>query len=307
VRWEKQGRIYVPDASNPPWARHRAFPPTPYLRPDGTLRIYVGMCDANTVARLGYVDVDPDDPARVLAVSQQPLLDVGEPGTFDEHGLLPISLVDLGDRLWIYYVGFQRGLALRHFQFSGLAESTDGGDSFHRISRAAVLDRSDAELLNRNSPFVRAEPGRFRMWYAAGSSWTTDAGGRPSAVYDIRYVESDDGVNWPTAGELCFPVDVERGEYTHGKPWVEPWADGYEMFYSIRTRAHGYRLGYAVSTDGRTWERRDDEVGIDVSGDGWDSEMIAYPAIFDRGGDRLLFYNGNGLGAAGFGYARLRQ
>jgi predicted GH43/DUF377 family glycosyl hydrolase len=303
VRWEKRGRIYVPDASNPPWARHRAFPPTPYLRPDGRLRIYVGMCDADTVARFAYVDVDPDHPTRVLAVSQDPLLDVGAPGTFDEHGILPISLVDLGDRLWIYYVGFQRGLSLRHFQFTGLAESTDGGETFRRVSGAPVLDRTDAELLNRNSPFVRYEGGLFRMWYAAGSSWTTDASGRPSAMYDIRYLESADGVQWASEGEVCFQVDAGRGEYAHGKPWVEPTRDGYEMFYSVRTRDRGYRLGYAVSPDGRSWTRRDEEVGIDVSQSGWDSEMIAYPAIFHRGGERLLFYNGNGLGIAGFGYA----
>ena len=35
----------------------------------------------------------------------------------------------------------------------------------------------------------------------------------------------------------------------------------------------------------------------------WDSEMQAYPAVFDRGGRRYLLYNGNGYGRSGVGYA----
>jgi hypothetical protein len=79
------------------------------------------------------------------------------------------------------------------------------------------------------------------------------------------------------------------------------------MFYSIRTRSKGYRLGYAESKDGVTWQRRDDDVGIDVSADGWDSEMIAYASVVAHGDKVYMFYNGNNCGATGFGYAILRS
>jgi hypothetical protein len=35
--------------------------------------------------------------------------------------------------------------------------------------------------------------------------------------------------------------------------------------------------------------------------------MIAYPHVVDTGYGRYLFYNGNGFGAAGFGYAVWRD
>jgi hypothetical protein len=86
------------------------------------------------------------------------------------------------------------------------------------------------------------------------------------------------------------------------------------MWYSYR-RVDGYRtdptksyrLGYAESNDGITWTRKDSSVGITRSETGWDSEMICYSHVVDHGGRRYLFYNGNGFGQSGIGYAILDQ
>jgi hypothetical protein len=37
--------------------------------------------------------------------------------------------------------------------------------------------------------------------------------------------------------------------------------------------------------------------------DGWDSEMIEYPFVFEHDGLRYMLYNGNGYGRSGFGLA----
>ena len=79
------------------------------------------------------------------------------------------------------------------------------------------------------------------------------------------------------------------------------------MWYSVRSHSRGYRLGYAESRDGVQWERRDSEVGIDVSESGWDSEMIHCGWIQEAWGRTYLFYNGNDYGATGFGVAVLRS
>jgi hypothetical protein len=49
----------------------------------------------------------------------------------------------------------------------------------------------------------------------------------------------------------------------------------------------------------------DERVGIHVSANGWDSEMIEYAFVFDLNGDRFMIYNGNDFGKTGLGYARL--
>jgi len=62
------------------------------------------------------------------------------------------------------------------------------------------------------------------------------------------------------------------------------------MWYSYRGRNNikTYRIGYAESFDGLQWIRKDDDVGIDVSKTGWDSEMICYPFVFDYKEERYM-------------------
>jgi hypothetical protein len=77
------------------------------------------------------------------------------------------------------------------------------------------------------------------------------------------------------------------------------------MWYSIRGFKDLYKMGYAESTDGIHWERKDQQVGISPSDIGWDSEMICYPCVIDVKGKRYMFYNGNRHGESGFGYAEM--
>ena len=168
MRWTKRGLLYVPDGSLW-WAKAYAFPPTPHDLGDGRLRLYFASCDHDTVGRVGYLDVRSDDPGTVLEIAAEPVLDVGGPGLFDEFGVVPTRVLAVSDELWMYYVGFSRGLRVPYWQYAGLAISRDGGESFQRASRVPVIDRSDAEPLHRTSTFVRREgDGAFRMWYVAG-------------------------------------------------------------------------------------------------------------------------------------------
>jgi predicted GH43/DUF377 family glycosyl hydrolase len=305
MRWRKGGHIYAPDGSVE-WAQAYAFPPTPFDLGDGRLRLYVAFCDLNTVGRLGYVDVSSEDPGEVVEVATEPLLDIGLPGCFDDNGLLPTQVLAIGDRLYLYYVGYQLGTRVRYFQFQGLAYSDDGGRSFRRASRVPILDRSDPEPLHRTSAFVDRAGDRFRMWYVAGDEWVL-VGGRSLPRYNLRYLESEDGLTWGPTGEVCLDF-ADADEHAFGRPWVFEHDGRHKMLYSVRRQSTGYRLGYAESSDGRTWERRDSEVGIDVSESGWDSQEIAYGAVVLRAdGGAWLFYNGNERGRTGFGYAELES
>jgi hypothetical protein len=86
--------------------------------------------------------------------------------------------------------------------------------------------------------------------------------------------------------------------------------DEYKMIYSYRHVSayrtdpkSAYRLGYAESADGVLWQRRDDEIGIERSESGWDSQMMEYSSVSQTKDHLLMLYNGNGFGRSGFGYA----
>lgn len=304
MKWQKMGRVYVPDGKMW-WAKKYAFPPTPYFLNDEVIRIYVAFCDENIVGRIGFVDVSAANPSEILGVSAEPVLDIGTPGAFDENGILPTSILEVDGKLYMYYVGYQLGMKVRYYQFEGLAISEDGGNSFQRRLRVPVTDRSDAELLNRTSAFVRRRDGVFEMWYVGGSEWTV-VSGKLLPMYNIKYLTSEDGISWGPEGRVCIDYQSDD-EHAFGKPFIID-ADGIQkMFYSIRTRTKGYRIGYAESVDGQNWTRKDADVGIDVSDSGWDSQMIAYACVVSYKDRVYMFYNGNNLGETGFGYAVLEH
>ncbi|MGK2953006.1 MAG: hypothetical protein ACSLEZ_11560 [Thiobacillus sp.] len=302
MRWRKHGLIWRPDGSKP-WARTHATCPTPLVLDDGTLRVYLQSRDAQNVGRIGFVDLDPADPRKVLREAAAPVLDIGDPGAFDDNGVFQTSIVRQADgRLFMYYVGFELCHHIRYRLLTGLAISEDGGASFQRYSTVPILERSSAEPHIRGGPFVLRESERFRMWYVAGGSWEEIAG-KSMPIYDIRYLESSDGIHWPDTGRVVLPV-TGANEHGFGRPYVLHDGAGYRMHYSIRRRLPAaYRLGYAISPDGLAWDRRDDEIGIDVSAQGWDSESIDYGAEIQVGGKTWLLYNGNDFGGTGVGLA----
>lgn len=305
MKWKKLGLVYNPD-DHLWWAKTHAMIPTPEVINDEVIRIYLTFCDDSGIGRVGYVEVDVNAPAKILSVSSEPVLDIGIPGTFDENGVLQCSIVSMPDgRKFLYYVGFELGAKIRYRLLSGLAVSEDGGLNFKRIKKTPILERSDKELYFRGGPFAMCDEGIFKMWYVAGSSWLKIEG-KMMPVYTINYLESPDGIRWGEEGKVCIDIESED-EHGFGRPYIIKEKDFYRMFYSIRKKRKGYRLGYAESKDGISWTRKDNEIGIDVSESGWDSEMICYSAVVKVKDKVYMFYNGNGFGKTGFGYAVLES
>ena len=297
MRWRRLGRVYVAQGERD-WQQTHAYCPTPLPLADGRLRVLVAFLDADRAGRVGWVDVDPEAPTRVLGVATRPALDIGEAGAFDDSGVTPLSAVRLPDgRVRLYYAGWQLGVRVRYFLFTGLAESEDDGETFHRVARAPVLDRSDGELHVSTGGHVRPDGEGWRMWYAGGSEWRSD---KPR--YALRHVRSRDGVIWPGEGEEVLAPQGED-ELGFGRPGVLMQDDRWRMWYSLRTLSLGYRLGYAESGDGEAWERRDAEAGLDPAPSGWDSEMVCLSALQVTPAGILLLYNGNNYGETGFGVA----
>lgn len=309
MKWSKCGLVYAPDGRLG-WSVSHAQIPLVDEAGGGVLRVYFSTRDAEGRSRAAYVEVEADDPRRVLYVHPEPLLPLGEPGAFDDSGIMPFSLVERGGEKLLYYVGWSRAGTVPYHQAIGLAVSRDGGRSFTKYSAGPVCDRSVEEPYFCTAPAVLACGNIMKMWYVSCTGWET-IGDKFEPFYLVKYAESADGVRWEMTGRVCVGYD----DFTQaiGRPFVLRGAGGgYRMFYSFRSAqgyrsdpAQSYRIGYAESDDGVEWTRRDGEAGIARSGEGWDSEMIAYAHVHERGGRTYMFYNGNGFGRTGFGYAVL--
>lgn len=304
MKWKKLGRVFVPDGSIP-WAETYYYLPTVILR-GNEFRIYASFWDKSQTKRIGFLDVSAKDPTKVLRVSKKPALDIGEPGTFDSDGVLPSFILNQENEIWLYYVGWQNlaGLLPRYL-FAGLAISTDGGNTFERYQQTPILERLDSERFIRSTMSVLKEVGIYRCWYTS-SDRIIDIHGYSVPSYTIKYTNSADGIKWNESIQ-CFLQSENSDEFGLSRPWVIKENDIYKMFYSVRKIDKGYNIGYAKSNAGCIFQRRDNEVGIEKSKDGWDSEMICFPSITDYEGKRYMFYNGDINGRLGIGVAILME
>ena len=296
--WTKLGLLLRPDPAVGWMATHAALP-TPVVRGDGGVDLYVSGRNAGGCGQTGRCRVELGGSPSARVDSVEPLVAVGRLGAFDDHGATVSAVVEHDGRLYLHYTGWTLGVTVPFYLFAGLAVSDDGGATFRRVSTAPILERTADDPFMTASGAVLVENGAWRMWYVSCSGWRR-IDGAPRHDYRIKYAESRDGITWTRPNIVCIDY-ASPDEYAIARPWVVRDADRYRMWYSHRGTS--YRIGYAESLDGVRWERLDGRAGIDVSPDGWDSEMVAYPAVIRTGGREWMFYNGNGYGRTGVGCA----
>lgn len=301
--WQKKGLIYCPDSDSPEWMDNSVLTPEPFLLDDETIRIYASFRDKEGIGRIGYLDVSAQNPSKILKISQKPVLDLGKDGRFDDNGLLLGEVIRVDNKIYMYYAAFQIVKKAKFFGFSGLAISEDNGESFVRVQENPVLDRCKEALFGRAVHTVLHENDIFRVWYAVIYDWTW-INGIPYPTYDIKYIESPNGIDFPKEGIQC--VRCNENEYRIGRPKVRKIGDKYEMRYTSDNFSKEYRAGYAESDDGIHWVRMDNLGGLEPSGgDVWDSDEACYPVVCETKYGTYMFYDGNGMGKGGFGYAEL--
>lgn len=300
-QWTKQGLVFPPPDNLAWMTSHAALPWAEQRGADH--RVYFSGRDQRGRARIGFFNVNLDQPHTPLRVSERPVLDLGPLGAFDDNGTTLSCLVRRDNLLYMYYSGWTLGVTVPFYFYVGLAISNDDGESFQRVSNAPVLERDQHDPFLTASPSILVENGIWRMWYISALRWDM-LHGQARHYYLVKYAESTDGVTWRRAGQVCID-HKDADEYAIGRPCVIKEGNLYRMWYSYR--GESYRIGYAESDDGIIWQRKDDEAGIDVSASGWDAEMIAYPFVFDHRGQRYMLYNGNGYGKTGIGLAVLER
>lgn len=302
IHWEKKGLIYCPSGSG--FFKTHAARPLVWDTGEGTLRIFYSSRDEDDRMLPTVIDVNADDPSEVVRIHDRPLIGLGEPGTFDDSGATLGSVVNQGGGLRFYYTGWKRRRVVSFELSIGVLNWDSNTDALQRIYQGPLIGQDRHHPLLTAGPFVVNDAGTFKMWYCSGTDWKFPDG-NPEPIYTVFYAESEDGISWTQKAGPVIPYGFD-GEVISA-PWVVRTTDGYRMWYSHRghtTRAEkNYRIGYAESPDGLAWRRRDELAGITVSAEGWDSEMVCYPAICNAGDKTYMFYSGNGVGRGGLGYA----
>ena len=301
-KWRKLGKIFEVD-NNFEWMKTHATCPFAYYLEKDIFRIFFSCRDIRGYSHGAWIDIDLNNDFKILKISQKPILEPGDIGLFDDAGVVPFKIVKHEKMLYLYYSGWTLKRTVPFDFHIGLAKSFDINNKFTKHSKIPILDRTENEPYLIGAPFVLKDNKTWKMWYISGDKWIKDR-----HYYSIKYAYSKDGIHWSREGIKCIDYSNEF-EYAFARPFVLKEDNIYKMWYSFRAQKNidTYRIGYAESEDGIHWIRKDSEVGIDVSEEGWDSEMICYPFVFDHKGERYMLYNGNGYGKSGIGLAVLEK
>jgi predicted GH43/DUF377 family glycosyl hydrolase len=318
LSWQKYGLVFKPaeytgQSPNRPWLSQFAQGPSTLIF-DDFVRVYFScrpLPDVNGqyVSYSSYVDLDRHNLTKIIAVANEPILALGARGCFDEFGVYPVSVIRHHEKILAYYGGWTRCVSVPFNVSIGCAISLDNGNSFERMGTGPILPYSPDEPFILSGPKIRKFGDIFFLYYIAGSEWISHAG-KAEPIYRIRLAISDDGLNWKKLNRDLISVRIEDKE-CQASPDVIYHNGMYHMFFcyrksvNYRGREGGYRIGYAHSVNGMDWVRNDDHAGIGISSEGWDSEMVAYPHVFECDGSVYMFYLGNAVGRDGFGMAKL--
>lgn len=317
MKWKKIGKIFDP-ADYKLINNCHDFAQSPQtLVFDDFVRIYFSTRERDTsgkfLSHIAFVDMDKD-LRKIKKVSENNIIKLGELGCYDEHGIFPLNILRDRGRILGYIGGWSRRVSVSVETSIGLAISNNDGLTFERIGNGPILSSSLNEPFLVGDPFVQKYGDTYYMWYIYGVEWKQykdDAD--PQRIYKIGYATSGNGLDWVKLGRQII-ADKLNSDECQALPTVFFHKNKYHMYFCYRqasdfrkNKDNSYRIGYAYSEDLENWVRSDDDAGIDVSGDGWDSDMQCYPHVFHCNNKIYMLYNGNEFGKHGFGLAELES
>lgn len=312
MKWNKQGLIFCTD-NNFPWMKSHAQVPTIHPVENGSVwRVYFSTRDDKQRSHATYIDVEAGNPKNILFVNERPLLNLGKLGTFDDCGTMPSWVIEVDGLTYMYYIGWTVRNTIPYHNSVGLAVSKDQGKTFERYSEGPLFPSTVTEPYFTGTSCIMIENGIWKNWYLSCTKWEAE-GGRVEPYYHIKYAHSKDGVNWVREGKVAIDYKDEN-EAGIVRASVLKENGLYRMWYSYRGKIDyrtntktSYKIGYAESKDGISWQRKDSEAGIGLSATGWDSVMLAYPHVVEHDGRKHMLYNGNEFSKTGIGHAILEE
>jgi hypothetical protein len=300
MKWKKLGQVYNLKSQNPFLLTHCSNPLAIHLN-NNIFRVFFSGRNIENKSSVGFVDLDIET-LEIKKECSEAVFKYGKNNTFYSHGVSIGNLYSQHKKNYILFMGWNIKNNEHWRGDIGRLEIENNID--FKISSTEPFMTTDIEdKVSLSYPYVVFHEGIYKMWYGSTINWKTENG---EMLHVIKYATSKNGENWKKYG-VAIPYELNIAQ-AFSRPTVIIDQNGYHMWYSYRSGdGTKYRIGYSYSIDGILWHRKHDEVGIDVSEKGWDSEMICYPFVFEHNNKMFMLYNGNEYGKKGFGLATLEN
>jgi hypothetical protein len=298
MNWNKLGQIYTFQPIDKYLLSHASNPLAVHIKDDIYRVFFSGRCKENK-SSVGYVDIDIITH-EVISTCEKVAFKYGEENSFYSHGVSIGNMYQVEEKNYIQFMAWQiRGGGHWRGDIGRLLVN----DDFTTLTldpKEVFIGCDNEDKISLSYSWIMFDEGIYKMWYGSTIDWSSE---NEEMIHVIKYATSKDGEVWQRHG-LSIPYELGVAQ-AFSRPSVIKNSNGYHMWFSYRSGdGTKYRIGYAHSIDGLSWDRKLNS-GINVSEDGWDSEMICYPFVFEHKGESYMLYNGNDYGKAGFGLAIL--
>jgi hypothetical protein len=298
MRWQKLGKIFDFKPINQDLLTHASNPLAKHLQ-DDIFRVFFSARDIDNKSSIGFVDIDIF--TKEIHQTSDTVFKYGRDNSFYSHGVSIGNIYTIKSKEFIGFMGWKIEGDNHWIGDIGRLELIDN----HRLElnpKSVFIGCDDEDRVSLSYPWIMFDNAIYKMWYGSTDSWSSS---NNEMIHIIKYATSTDGYHWTKKG-LAIPFKVGEAQ-AFSRPTVIKNNNEYKMWFSYRSGdGTKYRIGYASSDNGIDWNREENS-GIDVSNNGWDSEMICYPFVFDHKGKKYMLYNGNDYGKTGFGLAVLQK
>jgi len=237
-----------------------------------------------------------------------PVIQVGEKGAWDDQTLGCFTVLDGGDRFYLYSGGTQYSKPKK----IGMATSTDGihwtkyeknplfpgsmpcaikvGDLFRlyypgrdEAGRQGLQMRISGDGFHWSKPtrvleggildpcVVRVAGGKFHLYHCGGGR--EEKNGKQEWEFRIYLATSEDGIGWKKEPKPILPLGSKGSwdEKSHAGPCVLKLEDGFHMWYlgsGTHKGKQAWRIGHATSREGRNWTKSGRDPVLDIGKSG---------------------------------------
>jgi len=300
MTWRKLGQIYNFKPIDKYLLSHASNPLAVYIKDDIYRVFFSGRCKENK-SSVGYVDIDIVTH-EVIFTCENVAFKYGEENSFYSHGVSIGNMYQVEEKNYIQFMAWQIRNGGHWRGDIGRLLVSDDFTTLALDPKEVFIGCDNEDKVSLSYSWIMFDEGIYKMWYGSTIDWSSENG---EMIHVIKYATSKDGEIWQRHG-LAIPYELGVAQ-AFSRPSVIKDEHGYHMWFSYRAGdGTKYRIGYAHSIDGLSWDRKADS-GIDVSENGWDSEMICYPFVFEHKEKRYMLYNGNQYGKDGFGLAILED
>ncbi len=233
-------------------------------------------------------------------ISDNPIIELGERGAFDEAGMSYPWYFKTDDNEFIFYTGWKLNQSTGFENNLGVLKKVKG--RWIRSSRAPILPLSNDEPFGTGSVAVYHIEDKFHLLYTSFLSWNSN--NSDGHEYGIKHATSSDLVYWDRKVDFLIPPSQSYHAV------CRPSLVGSNILFSARGPKYNLMslplTGTDISLDSLD-VRNAYKVNVDSQGIGGFDKSVEYSYPFNLNGQYLCLFNGNGYGESGLGIGVLDQ